>query len=81
MCYQRTCLLSHHAQYGYEKLQHWESLLVAENEAELISGCVDLLTNPSLRETLARNAYNSVLSDYSTAQFNKIVSDAIQHYC
>ncbi len=63
MCYQRTCLLSHHAQYRYVKLQHRESLLVAANEAELISGCVDLLTNPSLRETLARNGYNNVLND------------------
>lgn len=80
MFYQRTCLISHHAQYGYEKLQHRESLLVAKNEAELISGCVELLTNPNLRETLARNGHKSVVSDYSTAQFNKIVSDAIKNF-
>ena len=78
MFYQRTCLISQHAQYGYEKLRHRESLLVAANESELIIGCVELLKSPTLREKLAFNGHQQVVNDYSVAQFNQIVMNAIQ---
>jgi len=76
--YQRTAVITDHAQYGYDNLKHKESLWVAATEAELIEGCIELLSNPDLRAEMAAKGRETVVQGYSFDRFSSLVQSSIK---
>ena len=76
--YQRTAVITNHAQYGYENLKHKESLWVAATEAELIEGCTYLLSNPELRAKMAAKGHEIVVKGYSFERFASLIQTSIE---
>lgn len=71
--YQRSCVVTHHAHYGHEKLKNGESLLVAFDELEFIDQCIKLLKDPNLRSQLADHGRKIVINEYSFNRFCSII--------
>lgn len=76
--YQRTAVITNHAQYGYDNLRHKDSLWVAANEAELIEGCIELLGDPDLRAKMAATGRETVVKGYSFDRFSSLVQASIK---
>ncbi|MBE9062329.1 glycosyltransferase family 4 protein [cf. Phormidesmis sp. LEGE 11477] len=78
--YQRTAVITDHAQYGYDNLKHKESLWVAATEAELIEGCIHLLSNPDLRAEMAAKGRETVVREYSFERFSNLIRTSIEKF-
>lgn len=76
--YQRTAVITNHAQYGYDNLKHKESLWVAATESELIEGCIYLLNNPDLRAEMAAKGHKTVVEGYSFDRFATLIQISIE---
>ncbi len=78
--YQRTAVITDHAQYGYDNLKHKESLWVAATESELIEGCIELLGNPNLRAEMAERGRETVVKGYSFDRFSSLIQTSIEKF-
>lgn len=76
LLYKKTAVISSHAQYGYEQLRNRESLIVASNDDELVSGCVELLNDIKLCAKLAENGHANV-STYSFENFSSKIKNTV----
>lgn len=75
----RTCVIADHSHRGYENiLKHKESLWVAENDDELAKGCITLLKNKDLRNTMAIQGQTLVAENFSRSRFSRIVETAVE---
>jgi polysaccharide biosynthesis protein PslH len=77
--YQRTAVVTTHAQYGYEKLKNRESLLVVSDESELVKGCIELIADFDLRSRLAEKGRTIVINEYSYNHFSSLVRETIEN--
>lgn len=78
LLYQRTAVITNHAQYGYDTIKHQESLWVAATEAELIEGCIQLLCNPDLRAEMAAKGRKTVVDGYSFDRFASLIQSSVE---
>lgn len=78
LLYQRTAVITNHAQYGYDTIRHRESLWVGATEAELVEGCIELLNNPALRAKMALKGHETVVKEYSFDRFASLVQTSVE---
>lgn len=84
LAYGRTCVITRHAQRGYEEtLKNGESLFVADNREEMAARCIELLQHSELRNRMATEGAARVREHYSFDRFSRIVtsgvSDLLRH--
>jgi polysaccharide biosynthesis protein PslH len=78
----RTAVISRFAQRGYEEtLLHNEALWVAEDDQEMIEGCVALLNDSEKRVRLSQKGAAVVAEHYSFAEFEKVVRGTVERVC
>lgn len=74
----RTCVVTPHALRGYEHaLRHGESLLVADEPADIIAACLELLENTARRDELAARGRTEVERHFSFESFRGIVERSV----
>lgn len=79
LAFGRTCLLTKHAQRGFEHmLRHEESFWVAEDDEGLAQGCIALLQDPDLPVTLAETGQRLVSEHFTFDEFRRIVKQTAE---
>lgn len=72
----KACVLSHSSTRGYEDiLEHSHNVFVDQDNASFSKHVVALLTNDSLRNEIAENAYKTASTYFSQESVDKIVGD------
>ena len=79
LLYGRTCVITSHAQRGYEEhLLHGESLLVSDDKYEFATNCIKLLNNSEERDALACKGQSVIQNYFSTDMFDKLVESTVK---
>ena len=78
LAYGRTLVGTDHAVRGYNQLTTpIPSVAVANSDTDFADACVMLLTNPTMRNTIASRGMGIVNNDFSFAKFQQVVDDAV----
>lgn len=79
LAYGRTVVASSHAMRGYGCLtENDPAVAVAESDDDFIHACIRLLTDPGLREVMARRGKQIVEQMFSFTRFASIVEDHVR---
>lgn len=82
MLYGRACVCASHSLRGYEHvLEHDHSICVAQDDTELIDGCVALLNDPDKRSALAAAGGRLVREHFSLQRFTNTVVESVDKVC
>jgi glycosyltransferase involved in cell wall biosynthesis len=75
----RPSVVSRHAWQGYEEVLHdRQSLWIADDSEDVARGCVELLRNYELRESMARAGREEVVHHYSFSRFRQAVRESVE---
>lgn len=78
LAFGRTVVVAPHAMRGYACLTEADpAVAVAETDEDFADACVQLLTSPGLRESMARRGRQIVEREFSFARFASIVSGKV----
>ncbi len=79
LSYGRTCVVTPHALRGYDHAFHdGESLLVADEPADMIAACLELIRNTPRRDRLAEHGRAQAEQHFSFESFGEIVKRSVQ---
>ena len=79
LAFGRTCLVTRHAQRGFEHLlHHGESVYVADNDEQLAAGCCLLLQDAALRNAMAATGSRVVAQCFSFDHFASVVRETVE---
>ena len=77
--YGRLVIVSDYGLRGYENvLRHGESIYVARDRQEFITGCLKMLRNPAKRGAMAAAGACVVRTEYSFERFRAVVADTVR---